>query len=275
MLADVDWKTMTPAEYFDSMSGKKALYKTASILQGEVSDTVEPFLKEGKDVILVSLSTALSGTYQSMTIVAKQLLEKYPERKIECVDSLRYSGAISFLLALASAKKAQGASFEETVEYMNEVKHRIHQMGPLDDLFFCVKTGRISNFKAFFGTLVGVHCLADFNTNGLSEVIGKVKGKQSAFDVTVEYIKRTIKNPEDQIIFISHSNRAESAELFAQRIKDEIKPKEVIINSIGMSCGASIGPGLCAAYYLGEKVSENLTEEKDILNTIVQERKKK
>ena len=269
MLADVDWETMTPEQYYTSMQGRKILYKTATPPIGEITDVFEPILKSGKDILSISLSSGISGTYQVVQNVAKDLLEKYPERKILCVDSLRYASAAALLVSLACEKKNSGATIEETADYLNVIKQSIHQMGPLDDLFFCVKTGRISNFQEFFGTLIGVNSFADFSNQGLPAVIGKVKGKRVALETTIRYIEETIKNPEEQIIFVAHSNREESAKLLAEKIREKFKPKDVIINPIGMSCGSSIGPGLYAAYYLGEPISDGEVNERSIMEKIV------
>ena len=186
------------------------------------------------------------------------------------VDSLRYSTALSLLVIMASQMKQQGATLEQTAAYLEENKHRVHQIGPMDDLFFLTKTGRISNFKAFFGSLVGINPMADFNRNGLSQVLGKFKGKQRAFDAVIEYMKGTIENPEDQIIFVAHSNREQAAQLLAQRIRDTFNPKEIIINHVGMSCGASVGPGLCAAFYQGKEISENMEYEQALMKDIIE-----
>lgn len=274
-VADIDWETIDPDEYYKSMKGGKALYKTATPMQGEVIEVFEAFLKEGKDILFVTLSSALSGTHQTVGIIAKTLMEKYPDRKIICIDSLRYASATAALIVKLCEKRDEGATIEETAEYANTLKYSIHQMGPLDDLFFCVKTGRIANYKAFFGTLIGLNCLGDFNRGGLTEVIGRVKGKASALEATVRYVKQTIVSPEEQIVFISHSNRREAAEILREKIEKEIKPKEIIINNISMSCGAGIGPGLCAAYYIGSPVSENLEKEKEMMDEILKNLKAK
>jgi len=273
-LADLDWTKYNPKDFYESMSDKKTIYKTAAAPIENIMEVYEKQLSEGKDILAITLSSALSGTYQTCEIVRKQLLEKYPERKIICVDSKRYSTALSLLVILAAEKRKSGATLEETAQFVEQNKHRIHQMGPMDDLFFLVKTGRISNFKAFFGTLMGVNPMADFNREGLSEVLAKFKGKNAAFDAIIKYMKGTIENPQDQIIFVAHSNRLQAAEMLAQKIKDEFSPKEVIINDIGMSCGASIGPGLCAAFYYGTEISEGLAREKELMNSIIEEQKK-
>lgn len=271
--ADLDWELIDPTTYYKSMSGRNPLYKTASAQRKNILSVYERFLKEGKDILAISLSSALSGTNQVCTKVAQELMEKYPGRKILVLDSMRYSTALSLLVIMASQKQAEGATLEETYEYVEKNKHRVHQIGPMDDMFFLVKTGRVSNFKAFFGTLVGINPMADFNRNGLSQVLGKFKGKQNAFDAVIEYMRGTIENPQDQIIFVAHSDREQAAKVLAQRIQQEFSPKEIIINHVGMSCGASIGPGLCAAFYQGAEISEGMEKEQALMNEIIANQK--
>ncbi len=271
---DLDWELMSPEKYYTDMTGRKVLYKTASARRQGIISVYENQLKAGKDILAITLSSALSGTNQVCHKVAEELLEKYPERKILIVDSLRYSTALSILVIMASQKQQEGATLEETAAYVEQNKHRIHQMGPMDDMFFLVKTGRISNFKAFFGTLIGINPMADFNRKGLSQVLGKFKGKQRAFDATIEYMRQTIEDPQDQIIFVAHSNREQAAQLLAKRVEETFSPKEIIINPVGLSCGASIGPGLCAVFYQGKEISENMEEELAIMNRIIQDQKK-
>ena len=271
--SDLDWERYNPQEYYESMTDKKTLYKTSLAPIGDIIKTFETQLMQGKDILCITISSALSGTYQTCEMAARELALKYPERKIVCVDSLRYSTALSLLVIMAAVKRKSGATLEETAAFIEENKHCVHQIGPMDDLFFLCKTGRISNFKAFFGTLVGINPVADFNRQGLSEVLGKFKGKKLAFDAVIKYMKKTIKNPSEQIIFVAHSNREAAAELLKETIIKEFNPKEVIINSVGMSCGVSIGPGLCAAFYWGEKISEDFSREKGIMNQIIETQK--
>lgn len=270
---DMDWEQHTPKAFFDSMSKHKEPYRTALAPLGDVIAVYEKWLAQGKDILAICLSSGLSGTYHGCQMAAKELMEKYPERKIVCVDSLRYSGAIALLTILAAQKRDSGASLEETAAYLEETRFRIHQMGTMDDLFFLVKTGRISNFKAFFGTMVGLNVLADFNRKGLSEVLGKAKGKKTAMNAMLGYMEQTIEKPEEQIVVLSHSNRPEAVELLADCIQERFSPREIITLDVGMSCGASIGPGLCVAFYLGTPVTETMEQEKQILTSILQIKK--
>ena len=273
-LISLDWEKMTPDEYYSSMKGHNALYKTASVPMGEIREKFEKHLEKGEDILSISLSSGLSTSFNESELVAKELREKYPERTILCVDSLRYSTSLALLVIKACEKRNEGASIQETYDYVEEVKHSIHQMGFMDDLYFLAKTGRVSNFKAFFGTLVGVAPLADFNSKGVSEVLAKAKGRKAANKATIEYMKKIIVNPEEQIIFVAHSLRKEFADMLAEDIKNTFHPKEVIMNDVGMACGASIGPGLCCAYFIGKPMSETMEEEKRIINEIVENLKK-
>jgi len=268
-LISLDWEKMTPDEFYTSMKNKGIIYKTSSVPVGEIKSTFEKHLANGEDVLSILLSSGLSTTYDEAEMVAKELREAYPERKIIIIDSLRYSTALALLVIMACVKRQEGLSIEETAKYIEDTKACVHQMGFMDDLNFLAKAHRVSNAKAFFGTLVGVAPLADFNKKGLSEVLAKTKGRKSANKATVEYMKRIITDPEDQIIFVAHSLRKEFAEMLAEDIKNTFHPKEVIMNDVGMACGANIGPGLCAAYFVGKPMGDTLDEEKAIINEIV------
>ena len=259
--------------FYESMTDKKSLYKTATPTIGNIQEVFESQLSQGLDILSISLSSALSSTYRLCCQVREELLKKYPERKIVCVDSLRFSAAEAMMVFLAHEKQQSGATLEETAAYLEANKHRIHQIGPMDDLFFLVRTGRISNFKSFFGSLIGINPMADFNRQGLSQVLGKFKGKKNAFDGVIDYMRATIEDPENQVIFVAHSNRPQAAQVLAQRIQDTFSPKEIIINPVGVACGASIGPGLCAAYYVGKELSEGLEAEQKIMNEILANQK--
>ena len=274
-LADIDWETMTSEQFYDSMKGRSALYRTACAPGEEIIEKYERWLKQGYDIISPVLSTALSATYDDCKQVAKDLLAKYPERKITVVDSLRYSTSLALLVAGAAVKRQEGASYDEVVEYLETEKTKIHEMGAMDDLYFLVKKGRISNFKAFFGTKIGLNILADFNEGGLSEPIGKLKGKKDAFDAIVEYMDKIAVNPSEQIIFVAHSNRLDQAKLLADRIKERFNPKELILSDIGVSCGANIGPGMCAVFFKGEPVSKGMEKEKATMDEIIAKLKEK
>ena len=266
---DLEWETISPEEFYDLMKNKNNKFMTSTPILEEEVEIFKKYLAMGKDIITFSLSSALSGTYNVAIQAGREALKDFPDRRIYNVDSRRYSTSMGLLVIAAAKLRLEGKTFDEVVEWSEKHKHFVHQMGPMDDLFFLAHAGRINNFKAFFGTMAGVNPMADFNRNGLSEVLVKCKGKAMAFDVSLEYIKRTITDPENALIIVSHTNRKAHAEIFAEKIRNEIKPKELIVMDVGMSCGANIGPGLVAAFYFGKEISEDLAEEKAIMKDIM------
>ena len=139
----------------------------------------------------------------------------------------------------------------------------------MDDLMFLARAGRISNGKAFMGTIVGVNPIGEVDREGLTKVLCKVKGSKKALEVSLKYVQKTIVDPSNQIVLIANSNRKEKAKQFEEMIRNEINPKEIISVDVGLFCAPNIGPGLCAAYYLGEEKSEDLSKETAIFNEIL------
>lgn len=269
-LADPDWTTVNPDEYFGSMAKKKAIYKTGAPNSEEIKETAEKFLKEGRDVLLITLSSGMSGTYNICCAVRNELKAEYPENKLVVVDSLRFSAMMILMNIKASQMRAEGKSIEETAKWIEENRNRFRQAGPLNDLMFLARTKRISGAKAFFGQLVGVNALGDYAPNGVSMVLTNVKGTDKALRAAVEYIKQTIEGAEDQIVLISHSFRAKEAEKLTAMVESEIKPAEIIQLRADMLCGANIGPGMVAAFYFGKEATADMAWEKEVMQKIAE-----
>ena len=266
-LADSDWENITPDEYFSSMSKGKILYKTAYPTMAETLDVFEKHLKNGEDIIAITIGTAFSGTYNLFTVVKGQLEEKYPNNKIVIIDSTRYSGALGLLYIKADELIKAGKDIDTIEQELNVIKTTIHQMGPLDDLYFLNKSGRISKPIAVMGTLVGIRPLADFMTNGFAQVLGKTKGENHALEISAEYVKEMIR--DKSVVVIADSNRPKEADYYESVIKSYVNPDKIIRTSIGQFSGANIGPGLVACFFVGDVVTEDGAAEKEVLAKIL------
>ena len=265
---DIDWKETSPEEFFAQVKKEAGKIKTAFGSYAEFVRVVEPILEEGKDVVIVTISSGLSGTYQGFRNYAEVLLEDYPDRKIEIVDSLKYASAIGLLAVSMAENREKGMSLEENVKWANEAKYHLHESGPMDDLKFLAKNGRISAPKAFFGSLLGMQPLADFNYKGMSEPLGTLKGPKLTNEIAIKYFQEMGENLDDQIIFISHSCRKERAELFKEEILKVCHPREIVITHLGQLCGPSIGPGLCVIFFYGKRLTEDRSVEMAAFNKL-------
>lgn len=262
----LDWELMSPDEYYGSMT-KDAIY-TTGIKNIEVQEEFfEKYLKQGYDILNISLSSALSGTYSQCKVAAENMMKKYPDRKIIVVDSVRYSGGLGLLVSYAGEMKQQGKSMEEIADWLNVNKYRVHQMGTVDDLNFLKRSGRVSNIAAFMGGLINIKPMAECDRKGMNTVMGKVTGYKKMFAASIEYMKRTIE-PNPKRIFVSHTFRKAQWIQMQDLIKENFHPEEIIATRVNMANGTAIGPGMIVAFYLGNEISEGLVEETKIFNEV-------
>ncbi len=265
----LDWDFTNENDFYTSLKKNKDAYKTAPASPEEYKNAFLKYINSGFDVLSISISTKLSGTYEFATMGRDLVLDENKNAKIFCVDSRKYSNGFGLLAIMAAMNRDKGMTIEENVAWLEANRNNVHQMGWLDDLSFVAAKGRISHPQAFFGQLIGIKPLADFSPDGLVTVLGKAKGEEKAFKAIIEYMKRTIINPEEQIILMAETNRKEKTLKFKELIEKEFHPKEIIINTVYPSCGINVGPGLMAAYYFGTPVSEELKEETKILSEIL------
>ena len=263
--AYLKWETVSRDEFYADLKKNPNGYSTAPANTQEFANAMEAIVKDGTELLVMTISGGISGAFQFAYNARKQVLQKYPAAKINCVDSLRFGPGFGLMVVYAARLRAEGKSLEEVTRLVEENKNRFHQAGWLDDLSFVAKKGRLTNAKAFFGTLAGIKPIGEFDYNGLTTVIGKVKGAKAAYEVLLNYIERTIEHPEEQTIFIAQTNRLPQAEKYRDLIRERFHPKEIFINDVFPSCGINIGPGLMAAYYMGKPISADLSEERTII----------
>lgn len=266
----LEWKYCTREEFYKDLKKNPNEYSTAPANIDEFKEAFEHYVKEGYDVLSLTISSALSGTYNFALKARELVLEDYPDAKIICIDSQRYSNGFGLIAIYASILRSEGKDIEEVAKIIEEKKNCFHEMGWLDDLSFVAKKGRLSNSKAFFGTLIGIKPLGEFNHQGLTTVLGKAKGEKKAYQAIMNYIEKTIENPSEQIILIAQTNHMKQALEFKEMLQNKFNPKEIIINDVFPSCGINVGPGLMAAFYMGKPISEDLKAETEIMNEVLQ-----
>ena len=268
---DLYWDTMKPDEYFQLMTNKKNNFSSSIPSVGTITERLTKLAEAGRNVIVFTISSKMSGGFSAFTVVAREVMEKFPKIKIEVIDSLRYSGAITLLAVEASLCRSRGMHFEEAVEYLKEYRLHIHQAGFLDDLFFLARKGRLSKGLAFMGNLIGIKPLAELcNETGLSQPIGKAKGYKQTMKIFPRYIARTLGDPKDKPFVVTYSLREKQALEMKRIIEETYHPKDLIFVPVGQSTGCNVGPGLAAAFYAGdERISENCAKERAIMEELL------
>ena len=258
----------TRESFYAALKKNPTGFKTSPPSVGELFDAFSKEAEQGNDILAISISGGMSGTQNFMREAREMTLNKYPERKIVCIDSLRFGPGFGLMVVYAAMHRAAGESIDQVAAWLEENKNRFHQAGWLDDLSFVARQGRLTHAKAFFGTLAGVKPIGEFDYNGMTTVLGKAKGAKKAYEILLGYIEKTIENPEEQIIFIAHTDRLKQAELYKEMIEQKFHPKAVCINGVHPACGINVGPGLMAAYYVGKPISRDLSEERAIIESL-------
>ena len=268
---DLYYETISVEDYFGLMTNKKNNFSSSIPSPGTIYDRLSALAKDGRNIVVFTISSKMSGGYSAFTSIGKDVMEKYPNIKIEVIDSLRYSGAITLLAVQASLYRSQGLSFDEAVEKLKEYRLHIHQAGFLDDLFFLARKGRLSKGLAFMGNLIGIKPLAELcNETGLSQPIGKAKGYKQTMRIFPQYIEKTIGNAEGKPFVITYSLREKQALEMKRIIEEKYHPENLIFVPMGQCTGCNVGPGLAAAFYAGdERVSENCVKERAIMEELL------
>ncbi|MBQ6263417.1 MAG: DegV family protein [Clostridia bacterium] len=269
MPAFVEWEKISKEEFYAALKKDPDGFSTAPPNSREFADAMEEVVRDGTPLLVMTISSGISGAYGFAVTARDSVLEKYPDAEISVVDTLRFGPGFGLMAVYAAMLREEGKTLSEVREYLEVNKNRFHQAGWLDDLTFVAKKGRLTHAKAFFGTLAGVKPIGEFDYNGLTTVIGKAKGTKAAYAALLDYIEKTVEDPEGQIFFIAQTNRMPQAEEYRRLIEERFHPKAVYINDVFPSCGINIGPGLMAAYYVGRPISSDLSEEKEIIENFL------
>lgn len=251
-------KSMSFEEFYLRMT-EGALPKTSQVNVEEFKEFFKPFLQQGIDIIHVSLSSGISGAYNSAKTASAQLLTEYPERRIEIVDSRGASSGYGFLMDMLADKRDSGATFEEAYTWAEENKLFIHHWFFSTDLTFYIKGGRISKMAGMFGTILNICPLLNMDAAGHLIPREKIRSKKKVIN---EVVKKMVSHAKDGTAYsgkcyISHSACHKDARKVADLVETTFANLDgnVVINSVGTVIGSHTGPGTVALYFIGDKRS--------------------
>ena len=265
----LEWDNITRNDFYKALSDKRLKLSTAPASPEEYYEIFTKYAKEGYDIVSISLSSAISASFANSCTAANRVMEEYPDCKIYTCDSMRMSGLIGLLTICACELKKEGKSALEVYEWLEANKRKVHQMGPIDDLIFVARRGRISMGKAIMGSFAGVKPMGDCNSEGYVTVLTKAKGIKKALALTVAYLKRAAVDIENQYVYISHSDREAYAMTLKEMIENTLHPKKVFVSDVYSSCGTNIGPGMISANFFGDTISEDGSKEKEMMNDAI------
>lgn len=244
-----------PFDKFYKAMADGADTKTSQVNVEEFICYFTPFLEAGRDIIHVTLSSGLSGSFDSAMVARGELMQKYPDRKLYIVDSLGASSGYGLLMDKLADLRDDGAGVDEVYAWAEENKLRLHHWFFSTDLTFYIKGGRVSKTSGLVGTVFNICPLLNMDRHGKLIPRAKVRGKKNVAMRTVEKMEEFA---EDGLCYegkcyISNSACIEDARTVGGLVKDRF-PRlcgDVGINSIGTTIGSHTGPGTVALFFWG------------------------
>ena len=236
-------------ENFYNLLRGKALSLTSQTNVEEFSNYFSRYLESGKDILYVGFPLSLSGMNNSARIAARELSEKYPERKIIVIDSVSASIGQGLLVYYAALKKKNGATIDEVADFVNDNKLKFCHWFTVDDLYFLKRGGRISQATAVVGSILNVKPLLSMNDEGKLYVFDKIRGKKKVLDLMSSKIENL--NSDYKKVFVGHADCLDDAKYVAEKISAENPSLDVTITHLGPIIGTHTGPGTVALAFVG------------------------
>lgn len=235
---------------YDKMREGKMI--TTSQVNSETwKEAFEDILQQGHDILCIAFSSGLSGTYQAATVAAEELREKYPERKLEVIDSLAASAGEGLLVYYTLKNREKGMSLAENTAWIRANVNNVVHWFTVNDLIHLMRGGRVSAVSAYVGTLVKIKPVMHVNEEGKLIPREKVMGRRKSLRALVDKIKEKIVDPEGQLVTISHGDCEDEARWVGEQIKAELPMVDVQISYVGPVIGAHTGPGVVAVFCMG------------------------
>ena len=247
-----DWREISPSGFYGALRNKQSA-STSAINMETFVEAFEQYLEKGMDILYLAFSSALSGTYNASNLAAKELAEKYPERKIMCCDTLAASMGQG-LMVYYVVNNCKDKTIEEAYEYAESIKQNMVHWFTVDDLGFLHRGGRISSVTAVVGSLLSVKPILHVSEEGKLVSVSKVRGRKSSIKQLCDNIVSGAVNLDDQVVFISHGDCEEEANYLAEKVKNELGVKQpILVSHIGPVIGAHSGPGTVALFFIGKE----------------------
>ena len=210
-----------------------------------------PEIQAGRDVMYVGISSGISGTIQAATLAAQELMEQYPERHVQIVDSMGAGLGTGLVACKTADYRNDGLSVEQAAIKLAYDRDNLCEYFTVDDLMFLRRTGRVSGVTATIGTMLQIKPMLRGDENGKIVVCGKIRGRKRAITELAEVYARKAVNPEHQRVAISHGDCLEEAQRLAERLREIAPPKELILSIHEPLTGAHVGPGMLAVFFFG------------------------
>ncbi len=246
---------MDPKVFYNQMRNGM-MPATSQVNADEEKKMWRPILEKGYDILHLSFSSGLSGTYSSSRLAAEELMAENNQYKIIVVDTLCASMGQGLLLTKTLDQKREGKSIDETASWVEHHKKNLCHVFTVDDLMYLHRGGRLSKVSAVLGTVINIKPMLHVDNEGHLILLGKERGRKKALQSLVGMMDERLGSYRDKndVIYISHGDCEEDA-LYVKDLVQRKYPsvKKIEVNTIGATIGAHAGPGTLAMFFMGDQ----------------------
>ena len=243
-------------EGFDAKKFYKAMRMGADIKTSQINlfsyiQFFEPYLERGEDILMICMSSGISGAYHCAEMAKIELMARYPKCRIKLVNTLAASLGEGIFVIKAVKLREAGHDLKETFNTLQQEVKRMYQVFTVDDLMYLKKSGRVKGSAAIVGNMLHVKPLLKGNENGEIVNFAKTIGKKRAIEALAQKYNQLVKDPEEQVVGIAHADCEEDAKLLAELLNRKKPPKSILTVMYEPVTGSHVGPGTLALFFMG------------------------
>ncbi len=247
---DGDIDAFDTRAHYDLLRAGKVV--RTSLLNAQLfMDSFRPVLEAGKDVIYISMSSGISGTFQASALAAQTLNQEYPGRCVRVVDSMGAGLGTGLLTLRAADLREEGKDVNATADALDQERLNLCEYFTVDNLMYLRRTGRVSTTTALVGTMLNIKPILRGDETGHIVVSQKCRGRKKSVDTLARIYQDRVVHPEAQRVAISHGDCLDDAQALAEKIQAIAQPKELILCAHEPFTGSHVGPGMLGLFFFG------------------------
>jgi len=261
--ADLAWTADEVHKMYNLMREGNRI-TTTQVPVEEFNRVFRKHLDAGRDIVYIGCALKQSGSVNTASVLAKELLKEYPEAKIHCIDSKHASMGEGLVAILAAEYVQQNptADADQAAAYTQERLLHVNQVVTVHTLDYLKRAGRVTASSAFFGNLLGVKPILVTDVEGTQTAVKKAKGRLGSFREMIAMLAEQLENPEEQTLYLAHADcDPKEIEQFKAMVREKIPCKDIYTGYIGPIIGASIGPDAVALFGVGKEITYRATEK--------------
>ncbi|MBQ1820786.1 MAG: DegV family protein [Clostridia bacterium] len=259
--ASGDWKSIGAKEYYDAIrSGARV--RSSQVTSQCYEETFRGFLNDGRDVLSLSCTGALSASVKESIVARERLLKEFPNAAVKCIDSQNCMYSLAMMLIEAAKMRDAGKTIDEVEAWITSERQNFNEVGTVDKLTYLRNAGRVSASAAFFGGVFSVKPIVVYDEEGHNVAIEKVRGRQGSLDRVAEYVKKYANVDKNRNICIAHADCEADAKALGEKIKAMYPDKDLLFHYgfVEPGVGSAVGPGTLILGFYGDPAIRHLNK---------------